>query len=98
MESMICKHENLKHLPEGKCVLDLPIEERLQYLDPSQDQSNPIFQKSSEEIQQLFFKSQKPNVDQETINKQQETIDSLIKHMTELTNQVNNLTKKLITN
>jgi hypothetical protein len=44
----------LKHLPEGKTIFDIPIEERLEYLDPNQDPNHPDLKLTIEEINKQF--------------------------------------------
>lgn len=91
----------LKHLPEGKTIFDIPIKERLQYLDPNQDPRHPDLKLTKEEINKQFelndpYKKalELRESQYKMIKEQQATISQLIQHMTDLTHQVNTLTTK----
>jgi len=67
----------LKHLPEGKTIFDIPIEERLQYLDPNQDPNHPDLKLTLEEINKQFELN-------DPIKKAQEKIDQQAKEATQV--------------
>jgi len=69
----------LKHLPEGKTIYDIPIEERLEYLDPNQDPNHPDLKLTIEEINKQFELNNPIKKVQEKIDKQQEQIERLMK-------------------
>jgi ABC-type transporter Mla subunit MlaD len=102
----------LKHLPEGKTIFDIHIEERLEYLDPNQDSNHPDLKLTIEEINKQFelndpnriAKEAQDKIDQQAkeaqakIDQQQATIEQLIAHMAKMTDQMNALTQKINSN
>jgi len=98
----------LKQLPEGKTIFDIPIEERLEYLDPNQDPNHRDLKLTIEEINKQFELNDPNRIAKEAqeqtkkaqdkITQQQATIEQLIAHMAKMTDQMNALTLKINSN
>ena len=96
---------NEPHLPEGKCIADLPVSERLKWIDPHQDPNHPHMTQTDFtcKCEERVKATEKKKQDQEkkiedqqiTIQDQQVKIDLLLKHLSDLTVQVNELTKQM---
>lgn len=88
---------NEPHLPKGKGIVDLPLNERRKYLDPNQDPTHHSVTQTDttcrcEDAQKA---KEKKNADQEKkITSQAETIQTMAQHITTLTDMLNKLIAK----